>query len=108
LIGIERRLTRPSGPFGDGGVRSLTFASDPRNGYATLALPGVATAVREESGERVRSEVMDLAGRLSAVTADVLRVARMLDDRSPGLFGPTTLRPATRRADPPPEEVDAW
>ncbi|MGH7573095.1 MAG: M28 family peptidase, partial [Gemmatimonadota bacterium] len=108
LIGIERRLTRDPGPFGDGRVRNLTFASDPRNGYATLALPGVATAVREGSGERVRSEVLDLAGRLSAVAAEVNQVARMLDGGSPGAAGPATLTPATRGADPPPEEVDAW
>ena len=62
LIGIPRRLTRPAGPFGDGRVRSLAFASDPRNGYATLALPGVATAIRGANGEDVRREIDDLAG----------------------------------------------
>ena len=108
LIGIERRLTRAQGPFGDGRVRSLTFATDPRNGYATLALPGVATAVREGSAERVRTEVLDLAGRLSTAAADVRQAVRILDGRSPGAAGPATLKPATRRVDQPPEEVDAW
>ncbi len=108
LIGIQRRLTRPTGPFGDGRVRSLIFASDPRNGYATLALPGVATAVRETSRERIRSEIADLAARLRTAAEDSRGAAWILEDGSPTGPGTATFTPATRRADHPPQEVDAW
>lgn len=108
LIGIPRRLTRPAGPFGDGRVRSLAFASDPRNGYATLALPGVATAVRGAYGEDVRREIDDLAARLRAAAGDAREAARILDARSPARAGPASLTAPTRRADPSPQEVAAW
>ena len=83
LIGIERALARETGPFGDGEVRSLTFASDPRNGYATLALPGIATAVREGSRERVREEILDLAGRLGRAADRAREAGRVLGGGSP-------------------------
>lgn len=108
LIGIQRRLTRPTGPFGDARVRSLTFATDPRNGYATLALPGVATAVRETNRERVRSEIDDLSARLRTAASDALDAARILEGGSPAGPGTATLKAPTRRADPPRQEVDAW
>jgi N-acetylated-alpha-linked acidic dipeptidase len=108
LIGIERDLGRESGPFGDGGIRSLTFASDPRNGYATLALPGVATAIREGSRERVRTEVLDLAGRLGSAADRAREVVRTLEDGSPEAAGTATF--SARNAGPTIhlEEVDAW
>ena len=107
LIGIERALARESGPFGDGFIRSLTFASDPLNGYATLALPGVATAVREASRERVRDEVTDLAARLGSAAGRAREAARLLGG-SPGSAAPATFSAPKRRADNPPQEVDAW
>ena len=108
LIGIERRLTRPTGPFGDGRARGLTFASDPRNGYATLALPGIATAVREKDRARTRLEVLDLANRLRSAAAEAREAARILAGGSPGTAPSGTFSHPARRADPPAEEVDAW
>ncbi|MGH7542432.1 MAG: M28 family peptidase [Gemmatimonadota bacterium] len=108
LIGIERGLARETGPFGDGFIRSLTFAGDPRNGYATLALPGVATAVREGSRERVRNEVADLAGRLDSAATRARDAARVLGGGSPGMVAPATFSAPERRAKNPPQEVDAW
>jgi N-acetylated-alpha-linked acidic dipeptidase len=107
LIGIERGLGREPGPFGNGAVRSLTFASDPRNGYATLALPGVATAVREGSRERVRNEVLDLAHRLGSAADRARQAARLLGGGSSGPGGPATFSAPERRADNPSQEVDA-
>ncbi|HKY61660.1 MAG TPA: M28 family peptidase [Gemmatimonadota bacterium] len=108
LLGIERGLGRESGPFGDGSNRSLTFAGDPRNGYATLALPGVATAVREASPERVRNEVAELAARLAAAADRAREAARQLGGGSPGPAGAATFSAPERRADNPSQEVDAW
>ena len=108
LIGIERGLGRESGPFGGGGVRNLTFASDPRNGYATLALPGVATAVREASRERLRSEVLDLAARLGSAADRARDAASLLGGGSPAPAGPATFSAPERRANNPSQEVDAW
>ena len=108
LIGIERALAREAGPFGDGEVRSLTFASDPRNGYATLALPGIATAVREGSRERVREEVLDLAGRLGTAAGRAREAARVLGGGSPATVGPATFSAPNRRAHHHFEEVGAW
>ena len=108
LIGIEPTLARESGPFGDGFIRSLTFAGDPLNGYVTLALPGIATAVREASRERVRNEVLDLAARLEQAADRARSAARLLVGGSPGGSGPATFSAPKRRADNPPQEVDAW
>lgn len=109
LIGIERALCRASGPFGDGGgVRNLTFASDPRNGYATLALPGVATAVREGSRRRVADEVRDLAARLETAADKAREAARLLAGGSPASAAPATFSAPGRQAQHPPQEVAAW
>ena len=108
LIGIERGLGRDSGPFGDGFIRSLTFASDPLNGYATLALPGIATAVREASREGVRYEVADLAARLELAADRARGAARLLGGGSPGGSGSATFSAPRRRTHNPSQEVDAW
>ena len=107
LIGIERRLIRSTGPFGEE-AGNLTFASDPRNGYATLALPGVATARREQNRERTRAEVADLANRLRAAADDAREAARKLGAGSPTETRAATFRLPTRRSEYPAEEVDAW
>ena len=46
LMQVERRFTRPEGLVSDGWFKSLQFASDVDNGYATLAFPTVAEAAR--------------------------------------------------------------
>lgn len=64
LRASERALTRPEGLVGRPWYRNLTFAADGRNGYATLALPSIAEAIRSGDADRIRAEVEDLAGRV--------------------------------------------
>ena len=75
LILVERALARDRGLEGRPWYRNLTFAADDRNGYATLALPGIAEAVRSGSPERVRAEVEDLAARVRSAAAAVREAA---------------------------------
>lgn len=64
LRSVERAMTRTEGLEGRPWYRNLAFASDRRSGYATIALPSVAEAVRSEDPARVEAEVLDLARRL--------------------------------------------
>lgn len=64
LRAVERAMTRPRGLESRPWYRNVAFASDRRNGYATLALPAVAEAVRSGDPGRVSDEVADLARRL--------------------------------------------
>ncbi|HUP20232.1 MAG TPA: M20/M25/M40 family metallo-hydrolase, partial [Gemmatimonadota bacterium] len=61
----ERALTREAGLVGRPWYRNLTFAADARNGYATIALPSIAEALRSGDPDRLRREVRDLAGRVA-------------------------------------------
>lgn len=72
---VERKLTRPTGLRGRPIMRNLVFASDRDNGYATIALPGIAEALRDRDMERARGEVRDLA-RMIGEAADVVYAAR--------------------------------
>ncbi|HEY8380476.1 MAG TPA: transferrin receptor-like dimerization domain-containing protein, partial [Nannocystis sp.] len=71
LMQVERSLTRPEGLVGRPWFRNLIFASDNRNGYATIALPGIAEAIRADDRDRVRREAEDLARRVGEATAHV-------------------------------------
>ena len=71
LMQVERSLTRPEGLVGRPWFRNLIFASDSRNGYATIALPGIAEAIRAGDRDRVRREAEDLARRVGEATAHV-------------------------------------
>lgn len=65
LMQVERRLTRPQGlVYAGSWFKSLQFASDVDNGYATLAFPTVAEAIRYGEAETVTREVADLAARI--------------------------------------------
>jgi N-acetylated-alpha-linked acidic dipeptidase len=73
---VERDLTRPSGLEGRPWWRSLIYAADIDNGYATMSFPGVNEAVRAGEAERTRRELADLeraferaAGSLDAARA---------------------------------------
>lgn len=70
----ELALSRPTGLVGRPWFRNLIFASDRDNGYADIALPGLAEAMEDRDGPRFQNEVRDLAGRISA-SADLLRQA---------------------------------
>jgi hypothetical protein len=54
--------------------RNLLFASDDRNGYATMPLPSVAESVLSLDDDRVREEIKDLSGRILEA-ADFIRSA---------------------------------
>lgn len=68
---VEQRLTRPSGLPGRPFMKNLIFASDRDNGYANIALPGIAEALRDNDLARAHSESEDLATRIRAAAAMV-------------------------------------
>lgn len=90
LRAVERELTREQGLEGRPWYRNLVFAADGRNGYATLALPSVAEAVRAEDPRRVAAETADLAGRVDAATARV-------EEAVQALSGAVNLAPSGNR-----------
>jgi len=64
LMQVERRLTRPEGLVGRPWFRSLQFASDIDNGYATIAFPSVAEAIRYADSSMTHRELADLVAHL--------------------------------------------
>lgn len=78
LRAVERELTRETGLVGRPWNRNLVFSTDDRNGYATLALPGIAEALIAVDAERVAREVDDLATRVEAAAARVTAAAAAL------------------------------
>ncbi|HEX4633872.1 MAG TPA: M20/M25/M40 family metallo-hydrolase, partial [Gemmatimonadales bacterium] len=67
LMQVERRLTRPQGlTYAGSWFKSLQFASDVDNGYATLAFPTVAEAIRYGDAGVTTREIADLASRIDA------------------------------------------
>lgn len=65
LLRVERALTRPQGLKGRPWYRTLVYASDPDNGYATLVFPGVREALRAGDRRQTDEEVTDLAARFN-------------------------------------------
>jgi N-acetylated-alpha-linked acidic dipeptidase len=66
LMDVERRFTRPQGLVSDSWFKSLQFASDLDNGYATLAFPTVNEAIRYADAATAERELADLVTRLTA------------------------------------------
>jgi N-acetylated-alpha-linked acidic dipeptidase len=66
---VERSLTRGEGLRGRPWYRSLIYAADVDNGYATIIFPSVAEAVRAGDAALVRREIADLAARFDSATA---------------------------------------
>lgn len=75
---VEQQLTRPAGLPGRPFMKNLTFASDRDNGYADVALPGIAEALRDNDIPRAQREARDLAGRIRAAAARVDAAMRAL------------------------------
>lgn len=73
LRAVERQLTRPEGLQGRPLMKNLVFASDRDNGYANIALPGIAEALRDKDMARASREARDLAERVKAATREVER-----------------------------------
>jgi N-acetylated-alpha-linked acidic dipeptidase len=64
LMQVERRFTRDEGLVSDSWFKSLQFASDVDNGYATLAFPTVAEAARYADAATTERELADVVARL--------------------------------------------
>ena len=68
---VEQKLTRPAGLVGRPFMKNLIFASDRDNGYANIAFPGIAEALRDNDIARAKREVKDLAGRMHSAAGQV-------------------------------------
>ncbi len=75
---VEAAMTRTPGLEGRPRVRNLIFAADRDNGYANVALPSVAEAIRDKDAARAAREVADVASRIDAATARVRQAAAAL------------------------------
>jgi N-acetylated-alpha-linked acidic dipeptidase len=66
---VERDLTRRTGLVGRPLLWNIVFSSDRDDGYATVAFPGVAEAIRDRDAARAATETHDLAVRFAAAAA---------------------------------------
>jgi N-acetylated-alpha-linked acidic dipeptidase len=78
---VERELTRPSGLLGRPWWRSLIYAADVDNGYATMSFPGVNEAVRAGDAARARTELADLTAAFTRATASLDAAREALGSR---------------------------
>ena len=69
LMQVERRLTRPEGLASRRWYRSLQFASDVDNGYATMPFPSVNEAIRYADPATAERELADLTARVDRARA---------------------------------------
>jgi N-acetylated-alpha-linked acidic dipeptidase len=81
LLRVERSFARPSGLKSRPWYRSLIYASDVDNGYATISFPGVNEAIRYADAATAQAEVRDLAGRFREAAAAVDAARRALSSR---------------------------
>jgi N-acetylated-alpha-linked acidic dipeptidase len=75
LMQVERRLTRPEGLVSRAWFRSLQFASDIDNGYATMAFPTVNEAIRYADAATANKELADLVARVDQARAALVEAA---------------------------------
>jgi N-acetylated-alpha-linked acidic dipeptidase len=80
LMQVERRLTRPEGLASRPWYRSLQFASDVDNGYATMAFPSVNEAIRYGDAATAGRERDDLIARLEQARAALVAARAALRD----------------------------
>lgn len=69
LVQVERRLTRPQGLASRPWYKSLQFASDLDNGYATMAFPSVNEAIRYADSATVARELGELVTHVDRARA---------------------------------------
>ena len=93
LLAAQRQFVRPEGLPGAPWTRSLLFAADPDNGYATLALPGVRLALRRGDAVAAQRELDDLAMRLRAAAAALRRASAALRRPTPPRRAGPSSRP---------------
>jgi N-acetylated-alpha-linked acidic dipeptidase len=75
LMQVERRLTRPEGLASRPWFKSLQFASDIDNGYATMAFPTVNEAIRYADAATATREIAALAARVDQARAALVEAA---------------------------------
>ncbi|HEV8510896.1 MAG TPA: M20/M25/M40 family metallo-hydrolase, partial [Gemmatimonadales bacterium] len=78
LMQVERRLTRPEGLVSRPWFRSLQFAADVDNGYATMAFPTVNEAIRYADPATANREINDLVNRVDQARAALVEAAAAL------------------------------
>ncbi len=78
LMQIERRLTRPEGLVSRPWYKSLQFASDVDNGYATMAFPTVNEAIRYADAAAAQRELADLIARIDQARGALVEAAAAL------------------------------
>ena len=78
LMQVERRLTRAEGLVSRPWFRSLQFASDIDNGYATMAFPTVNEAIRYADAATANKELADLVTRVDQARAALVEAAAAL------------------------------
>jgi N-acetylated-alpha-linked acidic dipeptidase len=78
LMQVERRLTRPEGLVSRPWYRSLQFASDLDNGYATMAFPTVNEAIRYADAGTTERELADLIARIDQARSALVEAAAAL------------------------------
>jgi len=69
LMQVERRLTRAQGLASRPWYKSLQFASDVDNGYATVAFPSVSEAIRSGDAATAERELADLVAHVDQARA---------------------------------------
>jgi len=78
LMLVERRLTRPEGLVSRPWFKSLQFAADVDNGYATMAFPSVNEAIRYADAQTANKELVDLVSRVDQARAALVEAAAAL------------------------------
>jgi len=78
LMQVERRLTRPEGLVSRPWFKSLQFAADLDNGYATMAFPSVNEAIRYADAATANKELTDLVTRIDQARAALVEAAAVL------------------------------
>lgn len=63
LLGVERALLRPEGLRRRPWYRTMVYAADENDGYATVVFPGIREAIRDGDAGVTRAEIEDLAAR---------------------------------------------
>jgi len=75
---VELSFARPDGLTGRPWYRNLLFASDRNNGYANIALPGIAEAAEDGDRAREAEEIADLAARVRTAVQHLDRATALL------------------------------
>ena len=78
LMQVERRLTRPQGLVSRPWFKSLQFAADLDNGYATMAFPTVNEAIRYADAATASKELTDLVAHVDQARAALVEAAAAL------------------------------